>query len=112
MCFSFSLQYSFQLCSCGGGFALPVLLAAHLHPCAAHLHGGHCLLSHAFPSGYFVQLTAKAQGTTCGGGTDTTQHLICLVTNIAAAMVLSPILFVVIGYFVKCVQRVLGCVPA
>ncbi len=76
VCLSLSLQYSFQLCSCGGGFALPVLLAAHLHPCAAHLHGGHRLLSHALPSRYSVQLTTKAQGAASGGGT-----WLSLVTN-------------------------------
>lgn len=109
--FSLSLQHSFQLCSCGGGFALPLLLAAHLHPCAPHLHGGHRLLPDSFLSGYFIQLAAKAQGTACGGGEDKI-HLIALVTNTATALLLSPIMFTVMGYFVKCVQRVLGCAPA
>lgn len=115
-CYSLSLQYSFKLCSCRGGFAVPVLLAAHLHPCATHLHGGHRLLSHAFPSGDSLQLAAQAQGTARGGGTDISQRSRSLPhvrTNIATPSC------AFVTYHVCCNRTlcqvctcVPGCVPA
>lgn len=64
------LQCFIQLCSCSGGPALPILMAAHLHPCASHFHGGYCLLPNTFPGGHFVQLDAQTKGTSSRGGND------------------------------------------
>lgn len=61
-------QYPVQLHACSGGAALPLLLATHLHPCAARVDVGYCLLSHSLPGGAAVQLFAEAQGVACGRG--------------------------------------------
>lgn len=61
-------QHSVQLRARGGGAALPVLLAAHLHPSAAWLHAGYSLLSHSLPGGAAVQLFTQIEGAACGGG--------------------------------------------
>lgn len=61
-------QYPVQLHACSGGAALPLLLAAHLHPCAARVHVGYCLLSHSLPGRAAVKFFAEAQGVTCGRG--------------------------------------------
>lgn len=116
VCCSLSLQYSFKLCSCCGGFAVPVILAAHLHSCATHLHGGHRLLSHAFPSGDSLQLAAQAQGSACGGGTDISKRsrsLPHVVTNTSTPSC------AFVTYHVCCNRTlcqvctcVLGCVPS
>lgn len=63
-------QHSVQLYARCGGAALPLLLAAHLHPRAAGLHVGHRVLSHSLPGGAAVQLSAKAEGAACWGGED------------------------------------------
>ena len=60
-------QYSVQLHACSGGAALPLLLATHLHPRAAGVHVGYCVLSHSLPGGAAVQLFAQAKGLACGG---------------------------------------------
>lgn len=67
-CLSPSLQYPVQLYARSGGSALSLLLAAHLHPRPACLHGGHRLLPHALPGGAPVQLTAQTQRPACGRG--------------------------------------------
>lgn len=61
-------QHPVQLHACSGGAALPVLVAAHLHPGVAWLHVGHRLLSHTLPGGVAVQLTAQTQRVTCRRG--------------------------------------------
>lgn len=63
-----SHQHSVQLHARRGGAALPLLLAAHLHPRAARLHAGHRLLSHPLPGGAAVQLSAQAEGAARRGG--------------------------------------------
>lgn len=63
-------QHPVQLHARCGGAALPLLLAAHLHPRAAGLHVGHCVLSHSLPGGAAVQLFAEAEGAACRGGED------------------------------------------
>lgn len=64
-CVSFFFQYPVQLHACRGGAALPLLLAAHVHPRAAKLHVGYCVLSHSLPGGAAVQLFAEAEGAAC-----------------------------------------------
>lgn len=61
-------QHPLQLHARGGGAALPVLLAAHLHPSAAWLHAGYCVLSHPLPGGAAVQLFTQTEGAACGRG--------------------------------------------
>ena len=51
-------QYPVHLHACGGGTALPLLLATHFHPRASRVHVGYRLLSHTLPGGAAVQLTA------------------------------------------------------
>ena len=61
-------QYPVQLLPCGGGFALPLLLAAHLHSCPPGLHDRHRLLSHPFPGWPALQLPPQTEGAACGRG--------------------------------------------
>lgn len=61
-------QHSLQLHARSGGAALPFLLAAHLHPGAAWLHAGYCVLSHPLPGGAAVQLFTQTEGAASGRG--------------------------------------------
>lgn len=61
-------QHSLQLHARRGGAALPFLLAAHLHPGAAWLHAGYCVLSHPLPGGAAVRLFTQTEGAACGRG--------------------------------------------
>lgn len=54
------LQYSLPVLPCGRGAALPLCVAAHLHPCAAVGHAGHRVHPHPVPGGPAVQLPAPA----------------------------------------------------
>lgn len=63
-----SLQHPLELLARRGGSAVPLLLAAHLHSCAALVHDRHRVLPYALPGGTALQLSAETEGAACGGG--------------------------------------------